>query len=339
MVNLASLDLNLLVALDALLAEEGVGRAARRVGLSQPAMSHALGRLRALLGDPLLVRTGARMQPTLRAEAIRGPLREALEQVRGVLRTEGFDPATSTRSFRILMSDYASGVVLAPLLLRLRREAPGVRVEVRPWRGRRGDVLEAARAADAALTCETDTPGGFHRQRLFTDRDACAVRRGHPKLRRLGDVGEFLAAEHVAVAEREFSEDPVDTWLRREGRPRRIALEVPHYLHALHLVARTDLLAVIPERLVRAYARALGLLVVAVPLDVGTFDEHLLHPSRTHADPGCAWFRGALRAVGDSLGPLPATSSARRGAATRRPTARASRRPAAAGGRPAIPRP
>src|SRR4029077_12366811 len=127
---------------------------------------------------------------------------------------------------------------------------------------------------------------GFHRQRLFTDRDACAVRRGHPNLRRLDDVEEFLAADHVAVSEREFSEDPVDTWLRAEGRPRKVALEVPHYLQALHLVARTDLVAVIPERLVRAYAPRLGLLVVAVPLDVGTFDEHLLHPSRTHADRG-----------------------------------------------------
>jgi DNA-binding transcriptional LysR family regulator len=310
--NLANLDLNLLVALEALLVEESVGRAARRVGLSQPAMSHALNRLRGLLGDPLLVRVGARMQPTLRAEAMREPLREALEKVRGVLRTEAFDPRTSERTFRVLMSDYASGVVLAPLLLRLRREAPLVKVEVCPWHGRRGDLLEAARAADAALTCETELPGGFHRQRLYTDRDAIAVRRGHPRLKALSAVDEFLAADHVAVVEREFSEDPVDAWLRGEGRTRRIALEVPHYVQALHLVARTDLVAVIPERLIRAYAAALSLRALPVPIDAGTFDEHLLHPTRTHADSGCAWFRGVLREVAASLGELPATASARR---------------------------
>src|SRR5262249_10526208 len=150
--------LNLLVALEALLVEESVGRAVRRVGLSQPAMSHALGRLRELVGDPLLVRVGASMQPTLRAESMREPLREALEQVRGVLRSEAFEPARSARTFRLLMSDYASGVMLAPLLLRLQREAPGVRVEVRPWPGRTGDLLEAARAADAALSCEAELP-------------------------------------------------------------------------------------------------------------------------------------------------------------------------------------
>jgi DNA-binding transcriptional LysR family regulator len=159
-------------------------------------------------------------------------------------------------------------------------------------------------------------------------------------LRRLADLEAFLAADHVAVAEREFAEDPVDTWLRSEGRPRKVALAVPQYLHALHLVAGTDLLAVIPERLLRAYAGALGLQVVAVPLDVGTFDEHLLHPTRTHADPGCAWFRGVLRAVAEELGPLPATTSGReRRRAQGRPRARASRRREAASGPPASWRP
>jgi len=302
--NLASLDLNLLVALEALLVEESVGRAARRVGLSQPAMSHALSRLRSLTGDPLLVRAGAAMQPTLRAQSMREPLRDALARVRGVLQPEAFDAATSERAFRILMSDYASGVVLQPLLERLRREAPGVRVDVSAWKGKRGDVLEAARAADAVLTCELDTPGGFHRQRLFTDRDALAIRKGHPRVRALRSAPAFLEAGHVAVAEREFSEDPVDTWLRSEGRSRRVAMVVSHYLQALHLVAQTDLVAVIPERMIRACARSLGLQSVPVPIDVGTFDEFLLHPARTHTDPGGVWLRGTLRSVASDLGPL-----------------------------------
>jgi DNA-binding transcriptional LysR family regulator len=302
--NLANLDLNLLVALEALLVEESVGRAARRIGLSQPAMSHALARLRTLVGDPLLVRTGAGMQPTRRAQSMREPLREALTRVRGVLQPEAFDAATSDRAFRILMSDYASGVVLQPLLSRLAREAPGVRVDVSAWKGKRGDVLEAARAADAVLTCEMDLPGGFHRQRLFTDRDAIALRKGHPHVRLLATARGFLDAPQVAVAEREFGEDPVDTWLRSEGRSRRVAMVVSHYLQALHLVAQTDLVAVIPERMVRAYAKTLGLRATVVPIDVGTFDEFLLHPARTHTDPGGVWLRGMLKGVAADLGPL-----------------------------------
>jgi DNA-binding transcriptional LysR family regulator len=302
--NLAALDLNLLVALEALLVEESVGRAASRVGLSQPAMSHALNRLRALVGDPLLVRTGAGMQPTRRAQSMREPLREALARVRGVLQPEAFDPATSERAFRILMSDYASAVVLQPLLALLTREAPGVRVEVSAWKGKRGDVLEAARAADVVLTCELETPGGFHRQRLFTDRDALALRKGHPRRRALRSARGFLDAAHVAVAEREFAEDPVDTWLRGEGRSRRVAMTVSHYLQALHLVAQTDLVAVIPERLIRACPPSLGLQSVPVPIDAGTFDEFLLHPARSHTDAGGIWLRGVLKSIASGLGPL-----------------------------------
>src|SRR5258708_20439923 len=96
---------------------------------------------------------------------------------------------------------------------------------------------------------------------------------------------DFLKARHVAVVGREFTEDPVDRWLRQEGCERNVALTVPHYLQALHVVAQSDLMAVIPERLIRAYAAALDLAAVAVPLEVGTFDEYLLHPAPSHADP------------------------------------------------------
>ena len=227
-----------------------------------------------------------------------------LEQVRGVLRDDAFDPASSTRVFRVLMSDYASGVMLPPLLARLRREARRVRVDVAPWPGRHGDLFAAARTADLALTCDPEIPAGFRRKRLFVDRDVCAVRRGHPGVRRLGSVAGFLAADHVAVAEKEFPEDPVDTWLREQSLSRRIAALVPNYLQALHLVARTDLVAVVPERLVRACAGALGLRSFDVALDAGTFDEYLLHPTRSESDAGCSWFRGVVEGVAAGLGPL-----------------------------------
>src|SRR5262249_193495 len=141
-------------------------------------------------------------------------------------------------------------------------------------------------------------------QRLFTDRDACAVRRGYAVAKRGFGLEEFLGAKHVAVIGREFTEDPVDTWLRQEGYARNVTLSVPHYLQALHVVSQSNLIAVIPERLIRAYGAILSLDVVAVPLDAGTFDEYLLHPARCHTDPGNVWLRGIVKEVAMSLAPL-----------------------------------
>jgi len=183
-------------------------------------------------------------------------------------------------------------------------EAPAVCIRVQPWRGHTVDPFELGRLADIAIACVPNAFKGFYQQCLFTDRDACAVRRGHPIAERIADPEEFLKAKHVAVVGREFMEDPVDTWLRQEGRGRNVTLTVPHYLQALHVVAQSDLIAVIPERLILAYAGILELDAVAVPLDVGTFDEYILHPARNHADPGCMWLRGVLMEIAKSLGPL-----------------------------------
>jgi DNA-binding transcriptional LysR family regulator len=302
--NLASLDLNLIVALEALLEEASVGRAADRLSLSQPAMSHALKRLRALLEDPLLVRVGARMQLTARAEVLRSPVQDALSRVRDLLVGEGFDPAHSTRSFQLFVADNASDLLLPPLLKRLQKEAPHVSIRVHPVRGNMPDSFELARLVDVAIACVPHRFKGFYQQHLFRDRDACAVRRGHPFATRVTDVDEFLNARHVAVVGREFTEDPVDTWLQQEGLRRNVALTVPHYLQALHVVAQSDLIAVLPERLIHAYARILHVDALPVPLDVGTFDEFILHPARNHADPGCLWLRKVLMEIAKSLGPL-----------------------------------
>ena len=301
--NLAALDLNLLVALEALLEEASVSQAADRVALSQPAMSHALKRLRSLLEDPLLVRTGAHMQLTARAESLRYPVQDALERVRALLMRDDFEPASSTHVFRLSVADHAGALLLPALLKRLREEAPNVCIRVQPWHGHLLDPYELARLVDVAIACVPGKFKGFYQQRLFTDRDACAVRRGNPIAKRLADPDKFLQGKHVAVVGRDFSEDLVDTWLRQEGLQRNVALTVPNYLQALHVVAESDLIAVIPERLIHAYAISLNLNAVEVPLDVGTFDEYILHPARTHADPGCVWLRGVLLDIAKSLRP------------------------------------
>jgi DNA-binding transcriptional LysR family regulator len=294
--NVATLDLNLLVALDALLQEASVSRGGQKIGLSQPAMSHALAKLRDLLGDPLLVRTGGRMALTLRAQSLRHAVRDSLERVHEVFVSDSFVPAASTRTFHLFMSDYASSLLLPPLSKAVQRVGPRVRIEVHPWRG--WDSQESGRIPDAVVACQTRDVPGFYRQRLFTDRDVCVMRAGHRFYRKGFNLKTFLEAPQVAVAAVEFSVDPVDAWLQEVGRSRNVVVTVPHYIEALHLIAETELIAVIPERLVRAYASTLNLVTKAVPLDVGTFDEYLLHSARTHADLGCSWLRQLIKSLG-----------------------------------------
>src|SRR3954462_1933807 len=259
--NLAALDLNLLVALDALLLEANVSRAAVRIGLSQPAASHALQRLGDLIGDPPLVRNGARMELTPRAQALRGPLGQALDQVRGLFIPDDFDAARSERQFRLMMPDLAVELLMPPLMEKITKLAPHLRIDVVPWRGPAIFTPEFARTIDLVISIG-NAFGGFHRQRLYTDSDALAVRRGHPAGARLKRRDAFLQARHVAVVIRGRNEDLIDEWLRARGIERRIALVVPGYLEALHVTARTDLVAFVPRRLIGALAQQLSLLTV-----------------------------------------------------------------------------
>src|SRR6059058_3903225 len=272
--NLSSLDLNLLVALEALLKEASVSRAAMRIGLSQPATSHALQRLRDILGDPLLVRTGARMELTPRAQALRAPLAQALDQVRGLFVPEDFDAARSERQFRLMMPDLAVELLMPPLMEKVTQAAPNVRIDVVPWRGPAIFHAEFARTIDLVISIG-NAFRGFHRQLLYTDRDALAVRRSHPVGAKLGRRDVFLNARHVAVVIRGQNVDLIDEWLRSKGLERRIALVVPGYIEALHIVARTDLVAFVPSRLISAVAKPLSLREVKPPLDPG-IDEQFM---------------------------------------------------------------
>ena len=298
--NLNSLDLNLLVALDALLLEANVSRAAMRIGLSQPAASHALQRLREVLGDPLLVRVGARMELTPRAQALRGPLAQVLDQVRGLFVPDDFNAASSERRFRLMMPDLAVELLVPPLMAKLARLAPNVRLDIVPWRGPAIFTAEFARTIDLVISIG-DAFKGFHRQLLYTDRDALAVRRGHPAGARLARRDAFLKARHVAVVIRGQNEDLIDGWLRARGIERRIALVVPGYIEALHVVARTDLVAFVPSRLIAALAKPLALAAVTPPLDPGIDEQFMFSPTRARFDPGSIWLRNLMLQTGREL--------------------------------------
>jgi DNA-binding transcriptional LysR family regulator len=298
--NLASLDLNLLVALDALLLEASVSRAAMRIGLSQPATSHALARLRDVLRDPLLVRVGARMELTPRAQTLRAPLAQALDQVRGLFVRDDFDAARSERRFRMMMPDLAVELLVPPLMEKITTLAPNLRLDIVPWRGPAIMTAEFARTLDLVISIG-DAFKGFHRQLLYKDADALAVRRGHPVGAKLKRREAFLNARHVAVIIRGQNADLIDDWLRAKGVERQIALVVPGYIEALHVVARTDLVAFVPRRLIAALAKPLSLATIAPPLDPGIDEQFMFYPTRAQMDPGSIWLRNLMIEVGRGL--------------------------------------
>ncbi|MGM4991731.1 LysR family transcriptional regulator [Tardiphaga sp. 841_E9_N1_2] len=300
--NLASLDLNLLVALDALLRESNVGRAAMRIGLSQPATSHALRRLRDILGDPLLVRVGARMELTPRAQALRGPLAQTLEQVRGLFIPDVFDARQSDRHFRLMMPDLAVELLMPPLMKKLDSVAPGVQINVVPWRGPSIMTAEFARSLDMVISIG-NAFNGFHRQLLYVDSDALAVRKGYPAVARLKTTEGFLKARHIAVVLRGQSEDLIDDWLRSKKLERQIALVVPSYIEALHVAARTDVVAFVPRRLIAALAQPLSLTTIAPPFDPGIDEQFMFTPTRAQFDSGSIWLRKIMLETGRELDP------------------------------------
>jgi DNA-binding transcriptional LysR family regulator len=299
--NLSTIDLNLLIALDALLSEGHVGRAGRKVGLSQPAASHALKRLRDLLGDPLLVRVGSRMELTPRATALRESLAETLQQVQALLVADAFEPGRSYREFSLMMQDHIAHLIVPQLAKRLYREAPGITLHVLAWQSPASMKPERFRSIDLLISCALNTLPGFQRETLFTDTEVTVVRRGHPSIARMKNLKTFLNSRHVAVVGRGLVEDPVDTWLRQQGFGRQIALRVPSYLQALQAVAQTDLVAFVPKRLAESFARPFSLAVLPPPIDPGEYQEYLFRPRRGAQDLASSWLLKLMREIGKNL--------------------------------------
>jgi len=285
-VNVLRGKLDLLVAADVILDCQNLTLAGERLGLSQPAVSRALGRLREAFDDPLLVRVGNRMRPTPRAEALRAPLAAMLRAAENLYAPAGFDPATASRVFRAVIPDVVAAVILPDLLARLAEAAPACRLELLPWRPQ----AEQPRDLDLVITTEIDAFPDFRMTPLYQDHDILAFAGDAP-------AGDPLALQHVAVIAAGATRDPVDRWLAEQGRSRRIAAVVPHYLLALQLVARGGHVAVLPSRMVRALGAPLGVhgLELSVPQDPD--QQWLMHPPQLEADAASAWLREQVEAV------------------------------------------
>ncbi len=297
-VELSSFDMNLLVVLDALLSTRSVQAASRRVRLSPSATSHALKRLRDAFGDPLLVREKGGLVLTARAEALREPLREALRTLQTSLEGAArFEPSQARRTFSIASADYAYLMVLPSLFARLQREAPGIELWARD--PPRDELLELLAHGDVELLL---APGGFslssqalRRVTLFEERFVCVVREGHPRVKGKMSLATFLSLPHALIAPGQTRGGIVDEVLAKLGKSRRVALTVPHFLVAPHVIARTDLVLTLAERVAHTLAGILPLQVLEPPIEIPTFTIDLIWHERFQRDEGHAWLRGVIR--------------------------------------------
>jgi DNA-binding transcriptional LysR family regulator len=295
--NLRAIDLNLLVALDALISERHVTRAADRIGLSQPAMSSALGRLRHIFKDELLVRTANGMQPTPRAQELMLPLSQVLRQIERVLESDsGFDAAQSRRGFTLRLSDLLAFLLLPDLLDRLKLEAPQVALDiVHLSPARTVEALENDEI-DLAISMGLEHSSAIMSEILFADRMVCVMRKGHPLARKTLTLETFLAQRHVKASMSPTDLRFVDDVLRKLQLKRDVALNVPHWHVVPHALARTDFIAVMPGRFASAIAGK-ALVVRDLPFESEPFDWRLYWHRRHDRNKAIAWLRGRVEAV------------------------------------------
>ena len=291
------MDLNLLLALDVLLEEQSVTRAAERLRTSPAAMSRTLSRIRRVLNDPILVRAGQTMVMTPRAVELHDEVRAVVERSRALL-TLGtpLDPASLTRAFTIQASDMLSTELAAALLARVQREAPGVTLRFAP---------EAAEGTPALREGQVDVELGVlehldpetRAEALTSVRLMAAVRQDHPLTSGKVTPERFSSAAHISVSRRGRSWGPIDDRLAELGLRRRVAVVLPSHTAALFLARSTDLVALAPAVRGNSTAQSLGLHTFEVPLDLPTVDVGMAWHPRNDADPAHRWLRGLVREV------------------------------------------
>ena len=284
--NIQGLDLNLLRVFDAVLRDHSVTAAARHLGLTQPAVSNALARLRALLEDALFVRTPSGMDATPFARELAEPVRQALALLESALaHGPGFDPATSTRAFRFYMSDLGQVEFLPPLVERAQRVAPGLRLEA--------VALEVEDISDALAAGAIDLAVGFlpglgppvRRQPLFRDRYVCLMRADHPAAGARLTRKAFLEASHALVSYK-GGHRVIEEALERTGLARKIALRVPHFTVVPMVLERSDLILTLPSRVARVYQQRGNFKSLPPPVPIAPADVAVHWHGRFERDPG-----------------------------------------------------
>lgn len=293
--DLKDIDLNLLVVFNQLRIQGRVSRVAETLDVTQPAVSNALARLRAVLGDELFLRTPRGMEPTPFAEQLAEPVAAALGMLESAVnQRNAFDPASSQRTFTIAMTDIGEIYFLPALMQALSPSAPGVAIStVRNSVASLKDDMEVGKV-DLAVGLLPQLKAGFFQRRLLKQKYVCMLRKEHRLARRAVSLKDFMAAEHVVVTSAGTGHGRIDELLERAGVQRKIRLEVPHFVAVGHILQTTDLLATVPEAFAQRVAEPFGLTYFAHPATLPDIAINLFWHAKNHKDPANQWLRGLM---------------------------------------------
>jgi len=304
MSNIRNVDLNLLVAFDALYDVRNVTRAAERLSLTQPTVSGMLQRLRHLFDDPLFVRTQHGVLPTPRADALAEPVKALLADAEALVAMEEFNPALAEMTLSVSVNDYMQHALMVPFIKQLRRKAPGIRIAIMPAYIAGMAERLARGAIDLAVTVPEFADPGLQRSLLYTERYVCVARRGHPLKQQKLSLDAFCRFDHVLVSPTGGSfSGPTDDALAAFGRSRRVAVSLPSFHVMLETIRTDDFLALVPERLL--HGKMAGLKRFQSPVTVPDFDVIACWHKRLDADPAQRWIRRLLAAVAKGLSTSP----------------------------------
>ena len=292
---LSDIDLNLLVTFQQLVAERRVSKVAENLGLTQPAVSNSLAKLRRLFGDDLFVRTPAGMMPTPFAEQLAEPVGRALNMIHDGLNQQAhFDPASVKRALTIGMTDIGEIVFLPALLEKLRKEAPGVTLStVRNQTINLREEMESGKV-DLAIGPLPALKAGFFQRRLFLQRYVCLFRKGHKLDRKRISLADFTAAEHLVIVSAGTGHGKVDELLRKAGIERNVRLTVPHFVSVGHILRRLDLVATVTERLADSLVEPFDLTYRPHPVDLPDVAINVFWHATVHRSPIHQWLRGVV---------------------------------------------
>ncbi|MFK3737580.1 LysR family transcriptional regulator [Massilia sp. TN1-12] len=298
MIEPSSIDLNLLSVFQEVYRERQISGAARRLGLTQSAVSNALARLRRTFGDELFVRTAHGMQPTPLAQQMAEPIGAAMAQVALALSQRSrFEPATSTRRFTLAMTDVGEVYFMPVLVERCRALAPGIEVaSVRANAATLKDGMETGRV-DLAIGAFEDVSEALYQRQLFRQRFVSMFRKGHPLDAGKVDLGRFVAATHLIVDSAQSPYDRINVLLEKAGVGANSRFRVPHFTAVPYIVSTSELVVTVPQKLAESAAKPFGLKWIEPPLALPTLQTNVFWHRRFHHDPGNQWLRGLIADV------------------------------------------
>lgn len=307
-VNLRSIDLNLLVVLDALLDHCHVSNAASAAGMSQPAMSRALGRLRDVIGDPLLVRSDEGLAMTPTAAALQPKLKEVLSGIRGLVASRDFDPLLWRGHTTIASTDNQTTLLLPRIISRLSRQAPFLDVNVVPMTSATTDLMLRGEIDLGFGVVGSSITNPLIAEPLYKDHFVSLLRKDHPGLQDWG-LERFLALNHVLVTIIGSGPVALDQALEKLGRCRRIALKLPHFFAAISIVAQSDMVVSLPVSVARRFADENGLVILETPVETPTVEIAAFWPPVMDAEPSHQWLRSVVRSAANELASMTSAHS------------------------------